>query len=74
MKIPKDVFEAINNHPEGFDEMYNSIRNNSSTSRDAFDATCSRINESFPDYKPYKTYNSYRISRNKRVRGRNKRR
>jgi hypothetical protein len=68
MKIPHDVYEAINNSNEGFDKMYYNFIKEGLSQKNAFYAAQDRVNEFFPDYQRYSSYESYNISKNRRYR------
>jgi len=66
MKIPQDVYDAINNPNEGFDKMYYKLISEGLGQRKAFYAAQDRVNLFFPNYQRYNSYESYHISKNKR--------
>tara|TARA_R110000851_G_scaffold281959_2_gene435454 strand:- start:903 stop:1136 length:234 start_codon:yes stop_codon:yes gene_type:complete len=66
INIPQDVYEAINNPYEGFDKMYYSFIHSGEKNTHAFESSISRIQEYFPDYQRYSSYESYQVSKNKR--------
>lgn len=74
VKIPYDVWAAVNDHPKGFDALYfmNLIRCKGKKQR-AFYKTIDRINQYFPKYAKYSSYNSYHIARNKRMQNKDNR-
>ena len=61
IKIPKDVYEVINNPNVGFDLMYEKERSLGNSKKESFQNTMDRINEHFPDYSPYSCLKSYLV-------------